>query len=58
MGKIKTFFGEVKHELKETTWPSAKDMRKNILTVFGVVAFFSVFFYGTDSLLSFLLSLL
>lgn len=58
MNKIKTFFGEVIYELKETTWPTAKEMRKNSLTVFGVVAFFGVFFYGVDSIITFLLNLL
>lgn len=58
MSKIKKFFGEVKYELKETTWPTAKEMRKNTLTVFGVVAFFAIFFFGVDSLITFLLNLL
>ncbi|WP_208559820.1 preprotein translocase subunit SecE [Marinilactibacillus kalidii] len=58
MSKIKKFFGEVKYELKETTWPTSKEMRKNTLTVFGVVAFFSVFFFGVDSIISFLLNLI
>ncbi|MEC6749108.1 preprotein translocase subunit SecE [Marinilactibacillus sp. GCM10026970] len=58
MGKIKKFFGEVKYELQETTWPTNKEMRKNTLTVFGVVAFFSVFFFGIDSIITFLLNLI
>lgn len=28
MSKVKTFLGEVKHELKETTWPNKKTMKK------------------------------
>ncbi|TLQ07961.1 preprotein translocase subunit SecE [Marinilactibacillus psychrotolerans] len=55
---MKKFFGEVVYELKETTWPTAKEMRKNTLTVFGVVAFFAVFFFGVDSFITFLLNLL
>lgn len=58
MSKVKTFFGEVKHELKETTWPNKKEMKKNTLTVFGVMAFFTVFFWASDSLLQFLLNII
>ncbi|SEM18398.1 SecE/Sec61-gamma subunits of protein translocation complex [Alkalibacterium putridalgicola] len=57
MSKVKTFLGEVKHELKETTWPTKEAMRKNTLTVFGVMAFFGVFFYAVDSVITFLLNL-
>ncbi|GEK91865.1 preprotein translocase subunit SecE [Alkalibacterium kapii] len=57
MGKVKTFLGEVKHEMKETTWPNKKTMKKNTLTVFGVMAFFGVFFYAVDSVITFLLTL-
>lgn len=57
MSKVKTFFGEVKHELKETTWPDKKSMRKNTLTVFGVMAFFGVFFWASDSVIQLLLNL-
>lgn len=57
MNKIKTFLGEVKYELKETTWPKKDVMKKNTVTVFGVMAFFGVFFYAADSLLVFLLNL-
>lgn len=57
MKKIKQFLGEVRHEMKETTWPKAKDLRKNSITVFGVMAFFGVFFYAADSLITFLINL-
>lgn len=57
MKKIKQFFGEVRHEMKETTWPTGKELRKNSYTVFGVMAFFGVFFYAADTIISFLLNL-
>jgi len=58
MGKIKTFFGEVREEMQAVDWPSKKDLRKNTVTVLGVVAVFTVFFMGTDSVISSLLNLL
>ncbi|OJF90117.1 preprotein translocase subunit SecE [Alkalibacterium sp. 20] len=58
MNKVKTFLGEVKHELKETTWPTKVAMKKNTITVFGVMAFFGVFFYAADSVITFLLNLI
>lgn len=58
MNKITTFFKEVRHEMKETTWPTAKELRKNSYTVFGVMAFFGVFFYIADTVISFLLNLI
>lgn len=57
MDKVKTFIGEVKYELKETTWPKRAEMKKNTLTVFGVMAFFGVFFWLTDSAISLFLNL-
>lgn len=57
MNKIKSFFGEVKHEMKETTWPTGKELRKNTITVFGVMAFFGVYFYLADTIIEFLLNL-
>lgn len=58
MNKVKTFLGEVKHELKETTWPKKDAMKKNTITVFGVMAFFGVFFYAADSVITFLLNII
>ncbi len=58
MNKVKKFFGEVKHELKETTWPKKDEMKKNTATVFGVMAFFGVFFYAADAAISFLLNII
>lgn len=58
MSKIKNFFSEVKAEMKAVEWPTGKELRKNSLTVFSVVALFAVFFLGVDSAISTLLGLL
>lgn len=58
MSKVKTFFGEVKYELQATTWPNKKEMKKNTLTVFGVMAFFAAFFWASDSFIQFLLNII
>lgn len=57
MNKVKTFLGEVKHELNETTWPTRQAMKKNTATVFGVMAFFGVFFYAVDFIITTILNL-
>lgn len=49
MNKISSFFSEVKHEIKETTWPTANEMRKNTTSVFSVIVLFALFFYATES---------
>lgn len=58
MKKVKQFIKEVRYEMKETTWPTVKELRKNTITVFGVMAFFGVFFYAADSIISFLINLI
>ncbi|MCD8506132.1 MAG: preprotein translocase subunit SecE [Alkalibacterium thalassium] len=44
--------------MKETTWPKKDAMKKNTATVFGVMAFFGVFFYAVDAAISFLLNII
>ncbi|WP_027108784.1 preprotein translocase subunit SecE [Lacticigenium naphthae] len=58
MSKIKNFLSEVKDEMLAVEWPKGKELRKNSLTVFTVVALFAVFFLGVDSAISALLGLL
>ncbi|SFH57796.1 preprotein translocase subunit SecE [Pisciglobus halotolerans] len=58
MGKMKNFFSDVIHEMKVVTWPTKKEMSKHIPTVFSVVAFFAVFFFAVDYVLTTLLDLL
>lgn len=54
---IMRFLGEVKQEMKNTTWPSAEALRKDTTTIFSVIIFFSIFFYAADRLIDFLLNL-
>jgi len=57
MKKIKNFFGELKYEMKETTWPSGKELARDTRTIFSVLIFFSIFFMISDFVLSFLFNL-
>lgn len=56
MNKVSTFYNEVKHEIKETSWPSAKEMRKNTNAVFTIIILFTLFFYLADSVIVWLLT--
>lgn len=58
MGKAGTFFKEVREEMRAVEWPSSQTLRKNTITVFTVIAIFTVFFMGIDFLTSTLLNLL
>lgn len=58
MGKIGTFFKEVRYEMQAVKWPDNATLRKNAITVFTVIAIFTVFFMGIDFLTSSLLNLL
>ncbi|EKU93691.1 preprotein translocase subunit SecE [Alloiococcus otitis] len=55
MKKVTTFFREVKEEMQKTDWPSGKELRKDSATIFGVLIFFSAFFYLSDWILTTLL---
>lgn len=56
MGKVGTFFKEVRHEMRETTWPTRKEMTKNTSAVFTVIILFAIFFYITESIIVWLLT--
>lgn len=56
MNKVGSFFKEVKEEMKETTWPTGKEMRKYTASIFTVVVLFALFFYATESVIVWLLS--
>lgn len=58
MGKVGTFFKEVREEMKKVSWPSGQTLRKNTVTVFVVIALFAVFFMGIDYITTSLLGLL
>lgn len=56
MGKIGSFFKEVKHEMEETTWPSNKEMSKYTASVFTIIILFAMFFFVSESIIVWLLS--
>lgn len=51
MNKITSFIEDIKYEIKETTWPTAKEMRKNTISVFTIVFLFAVFFFITETII-------
>lgn len=55
MDKVKNFLKDVRYEMKETTWPTAKEMRKNTSSVFTIVILFALFFFAAESVIVWLL---
>ena len=55
--KIKIFLGEVKGELKRTTWPSRKEVWGTTTVVIATVFVFAVFLFVVDMALSRLIDL-
>ncbi|MDN6195562.1 MAG: preprotein translocase subunit SecE [Atopostipes suicloacalis] len=51
MDKVTNFIKDVKHEMNETTWPTAKEMRKNTVSVFTIVFLFAVFFFAVETVI-------
>ena len=51
-GELKTFFGEVKTELKKVTWPAKKEVYATTIVVVVTTVFFGFYLYGIDLLLS------
>lgn len=58
MSKVSTFIKDVRHEMRETTWPSGKSMRKDTVSIFTVIILFAIFFFATESAIVWLLSLI
>lgn len=58
MSKVSNFISEVRHEMAETRWPTAGEMRKYTVSVFTVVILFALFFFATESVITWLLSLI
>ena len=52
LGELKTFFSEVKTELKKVTWPSRKEVQATTIVVVATTVFFGFYLYGLDILLS------
>ena len=50
--ELKTFFSEVKTELKKVTWPSKKEVYATTLVVILTTVFFGFYLYGLDVIMS------
>lgn len=56
--KKESFFKQVKKELKKVSWPSKKNMVKFSVTTICFILFFSIFFFGLDSVFAFIKGLM
>ena len=50
--RLRSFFHDVRVEMKQVNWPSRLDVWSTTIVVIVTVAFFALFFFFTDSLLS------
>src|ERR1700761_6896804 len=50
--RLGTFFHDVRVEMKQVNWPSKLDVWSTTIVVIVTVAFFALYFFMTDSLLS------
>ena len=51
-GRSRRFLAEVKNEMARVTWPSRKEVYATTLVVILTSAFFGVYLYGVDIILS------
>lgn len=54
----KSFYNEVKSELKKVKWPSKKEMVKYSISTLCFVILFALFFFGIESLFAFVKGLI
>lgn len=50
-GKLVTFYGEVKSELKKVTWPGKKEVYATTIIVIVTVFFFGFYLFAVDLVL-------
>ena len=50
--RIRSYYSEVRNEMKKVTAPSWKEVRSTTVVVLVTVAFFGVFFFAVDAVLS------
>ncbi len=50
--ELKTFFVEVRSELKKVTWPGRQEVQTTTVVVIVTTVFFGFYLYGLDILLS------
>ena len=51
-GELKSFFSEVRTELKKVTWPSRKEVSSTTLVVIATSIFFGFYLWGLDLVFS------
>ena len=54
----KSFYNEVKSELKKVKWPSKKEMIKYSVSTLCFVILFALFFFGIESIFAFIKGLI
>ncbi len=57
-GNNKSFYQEVKGELKKVKWPTKKEMLKYAISTLVFVIMFALFFIGIESLFAFIKGLI
>jgi preprotein translocase subunit SecE len=50
--ELKTFFSEVRSELKKVTWPGKKEVYSTTIVVILTTVFFGFYLYGLDLVMS------
>ena len=55
-GELKSFFGEVRTELKKVTWPSRAEVKNTTLVVILTTIFFGFYLWGLDVLFTQIMS--
>ncbi|PYQ19946.1 MAG: preprotein translocase subunit SecE [Acidobacteria bacterium] len=50
--ELRTFFAEVRSELKKVTWPSRQEVYATTIVVIATTFFFGFYLYGLDLVLS------
>lgn len=52
MNKVNTFLHEVSSEMRKTSWPKYKELKKYTITVISVVVIMALFFTAVDMTIS------
>jgi preprotein translocase subunit SecE len=55
--ELRTFFAEVKAELKKVTWPSRNEVQSTTVVVIATTVFFGFYLYALDLVMSQLFSM-
>ena len=50
----KTYFEEIKEEMKKVKWPTKKEMVKYTISTLCFVILFALYFFGIESLFAFI----